>query len=137
MPGVEVFGTPATGGAVLGDGEPTLDPVVPVPVDGLGVADGTDEPGGVPMVELFGVPIVEPGLVKPGLVVPGLGVAPRLDPAGPLVPPAVCAFATPVSASRMAMTDVCIRMWFFSLPVATTGIRRPDANAMTGSRCGA
>jgi hypothetical protein len=35
VPGVEVFGTPATGGAVDGDGEPTLEPVVPVPVDGL------------------------------------------------------------------------------------------------------
>jgi hypothetical protein len=71
VPGVEVFGAPATGGAV---GRGAVDPVVPVPVDG--------------MAGLVGAPV---GF--PGVGVPGLGVAPRLEPAGPLVPPAVCAFA--------------------------------------------
>ena len=100
VPGVDVFGTPATGGAVVGGDELRPEPVVPVPVDGLVVGDGTAEPGGVPMAEFGGVPIVDPGA----------GVAPRLEPAGPLVPPAVCAFATPVSASRMTATEICVRM---------------------------
>jgi hypothetical protein len=63
LPGVEVFGAPATGGAVA-RGEVALDPVVPVPADG--------------MAGLVGAPV---GF--PGVGVPGLSVA----------PPAVCAFA--------------------------------------------
>lgn len=63
LPGVEVFGAPATGGAVA-RGEGALDPVVPVPGDCMAGLDGA--PVGFP-----------------GVGVPGLGVA----------PPAVCALA--------------------------------------------
>ena len=85
VPGVEVFGTPATGGAVVRG--VTLDPVV-VPPGG-----GTTE---------LGAPV---GLLGEGLL-GVVGVAPRLEPAGPLVPPAVCACAEPVSASS-AMKATC------------------------------
>jgi hypothetical protein len=91
VPGVDVFGTPATGGAVVGGGVLRLEPVVPVPVDGLVIGDGTDDPGaGVPMAEPGDVPIVEPGL----------GAAPGLEPTDPPVPPTVCACARLGTASN-------------------------------------
>jgi hypothetical protein len=91
VPGVEVFGTPATGGATI-PGDVTLDPVVPVP------GDGTVDPGAA----------VPAGF--PGAGIAGLGVAPRPEPAGPLVPPAVCAFAWLVSASSATIAMWCTRI---------------------------
>ena len=86
VPGDEVFGTPATGGAVVaGGGDDALDPVVPV--DGLVVVGGADVPGA-------GVPIEGFGTVP--VMAPGSGVAPTFDRAGP-VP--VCALAYPLNAS--------------------------------------
>jgi hypothetical protein len=87
LPGVEVFGAPATGGAIVAGG--TLEPVV-----GLVGGGRMPESGET-------VPSALPGEVPSGEV--GLGVAPRPEPAGPLVPPAVCACAGPVSASRIAV----------------------------------
>ncbi|ETR79116.1 hypothetical protein X566_13540 [Afipia sp. P52-10] len=102
-PGVDVFGTPATGGAPVGAGDDRPEPVVP----------GTEEPAGGTVA-----PGIVPGEPTPGVVpVPGvagetlgLGVAPRLDPAGPVVPPAVCAWAWPANAISMTVAKQIIRM---------------------------
>jgi hypothetical protein len=108
VPGVEVLGTPATGGAVDVGGDVALEPVVvPVPVDGLVTVGGTVEPGAG----------VVPGDVTDE---PGAGVAPRLEPAGPLVPPAVCALACPANARSATMAKWCSRIGILPLRETNT-----------------
>ena len=77
MPGVDVFGAPATCGAIIPD--TGLEPVVNASVCG----DGVNVPGS-------GAPVPSPG--DGDRSEPGAGVAPRLEPAGPVLP-TVCALA--------------------------------------------